>query len=79
MLATAERVLRYARELGFGEPAAQLDELRLAFRSAPERRNELIANYSITTLSARDRAEVLRAFDIAESELEGGGGRRYAE
>jgi hypothetical protein len=71
LLATAERVLRYARELGFAPPAAQLAELKRAFDSdtSPERRRQLLGNYAATSISARDRATVLEDFAILPAEF----------
>ena len=64
-------MLRYARELGYAPPAAQISELKSAFErdASPERRRQLLINYAITSISERDRAEVLGAFGVSQEEF----------
>ena len=73
LLATAERVLRYAAELGWPRPSAQLDALLAAFAAEPARRAVFIANYHTTSLFPAVRRDVLATFGIDDSEWEGVG------
>lgn len=66
-LSTAERLLRYARTLGWPRPERQLQQLCAAFAAAPPaRRVAMVALYRAVTLDAADCAEVRRMFGITE-------------
>ena len=70
LLSTAERLLRYATELGWSRPDAQIEELRRVFVNAdPARRRELIRNWARTTLSYSWKAEVMSSFQISDVEV----------
>ena len=74
MLATAERLLRYARELHWPRPEAQLAALLATFRAASSaRRAELVENFGITTQDAAARAVVCELFGLDESAVCGPG------
>lgn len=72
LLATAERLLRYAHELSWPRPMSQLQALQAVFLSecetGPDRRQELVSNYKATSLFEGWRAEVLHCFEISEDE-----------
>jgi hypothetical protein len=74
-LSSAERLLRYARELRWARPEAQLQALRRAFvdasssggeQDAPRRR--MLAAYALTTLTPADCADVRRLFGVGDEE-----------
>ena len=64
-LGTAERLLRYARELRWPRPIDALRQLEAAFRdAAPERRAALLKAYHSTSLGGEDAAELARLFGL---------------
>jgi hypothetical protein len=83
-LSSAERLLRYARELRWARPEAQLQALRRAFvdiSSSGEQDacRRMLAAYAQTTLTPADCADVRHLFGIGDEEWraavsDGGGG-----
>ena len=70
LLATAERVLRYADELGWPRPVAQLRELAAVFSAAASaRRAVLVANYRAASVAPALRAEVMAACGVAAADM----------
>jgi hypothetical protein len=66
-LSTAERLLRYARELRWQRPHDELAELRAAFWQAPpERRAEQLRAFRGTRLHAEDATEAYRIFGLED-------------
>ncbi len=70
VLATAERVLRYAQELKFPHPKAQLQQLQECFshqlKLNPLAQTKLLRNYEITSHGGKLQTEVSSLFKLAE-------------
>lgn len=60
LLSTGERLLRYARQIGWRRPTEQLNVVRTAFQGcSAERQRALLEAFDSTTKDGDDRAEIL--------------------